>query len=37
MTYSCNRPETLEQLLDLSVDVIMTDEPGHGMWKEFDL
>jgi glycerophosphoryl diester phosphodiesterase len=37
MTYSCNRPETLEQLLDLSVDVIMTDEPGYGMWKEFDL
>ena len=37
MTYSCNGPETLDRLLGLSVDVIMTDEPGHAMWKEFDL
>lgn len=37
MTYSCNSDKTLERLLALDVDVIMTDEPGHDMWKEFDL
>jgi len=37
MTYSCNLPETRKQLMDLGVDVIMTDDPGHAMWKEFDL
>ncbi len=36
MTYSCNRPETLDRLLDLAVDVIMTDVPAHAMWKAFE-
>jgi len=37
MTYSCNSEETLRHLLDLDPDVIMTDNPGHPMWKQFDL
>ena len=37
MTYSCNSEETLRHLLDLDTDVIMTDNPGHPMWKQFDL
>jgi glycerophosphoryl diester phosphodiesterase len=33
MTYSCNSEETLRHLLDLDLDVIMTDDPGHPMWQ----
>jgi len=37
MTYSCNSVQTLEKLLKLDLDVIMTDDPGNPMWKQFDL
>jgi glycerophosphoryl diester phosphodiesterase len=37
MTYSCNSEETLRFLLNLDLDVIMTDDPGNRMWKQFDL
>lgn len=37
MTYSCNSVQTLEKLLKLDLDVIMTDDPGNSMWKQFDL
>lgn len=37
MTYSCNTEETLRHLLGLDLDVIMTDDPGNRMWKQFDL
>jgi len=37
MTYSCNSEQTLRRLLDLGVDVIMTDDAGNNMWKKFDL
>ncbi len=37
MTYSCNSEETLQSLLSLDMDVIMTDDPGNRMWKQFDL
>ncbi len=37
MAYSCNSLKTLRHLLDLDLDVIMTDDPGNSMWKQFDL
>lgn len=37
MTYSCNTEETLRHLLGFDLDVIMTDDPGNRMWKQFDL
>ncbi len=37
MTYSCNTKETLRHLLGLDLDMIMTDDPGNQMWKQFDL
>jgi glycerophosphoryl diester phosphodiesterase len=37
MTYSCNSEKTLKSLLTLDIDVIMTDDPGNRMWKQFDL
>jgi len=37
MTYSCNSVQTLKKLLKLNLDVIMTDDPGNSMWKQFDL
>jgi len=37
MTYSCNSIQTLRKLLKLNLDVIMTDDPGNSMWKQFDL
>lgn len=37
MTYSCNTPQTLRHLVNLDLDVIMTDDPGSSMWKQFDL
>jgi len=37
MTYSCNSSDTLRKLLDLNLDVIMTDDPGSSIWEQFDL
>ena len=34
MTYSCNSDTDLQRLLAFDVDVIMTDEPGHDIWKD---
>jgi len=36
MAYSCNDEATLRHLLKLDLDVIMTDDPGHSIWKQFD-
>lgn len=35
MTYSCNSLESVSRVLDLNVDVIMTDDPGSKLWEEF--
>jgi len=37
MTYSCNSVQTLKKLLKMNLDVIMTDDPGNSVWKQFDL
>lgn len=35
ISYSCNSFETLKRLLELDIDVVMTDDPGNNIWSEF--
>jgi len=35
MTYSCNTIDAVQQVFDLNVDTIMTDDPGGSFWDQF--